>query len=283
MKRWSLRLVRDALLIYVGLVALVALGQRRYIYFPQREEHARLENMARGAGAEIWAASDDGDYLGWKVPCETGGVDILVFHGNAGYALHRLYFVECLKGLHFARVRNVYLFEYPGYGARLGMPSEKNIKRDAERAVARLVEESADGRVILLGESLGGGVACYIAARYPDKIPAIFLATPFSSLVDAARVHYPYLPVRWFLRERYDNVGELANYRGRVFILAAEHDGVVPAVLARKLYDSYAGPKRIWVEPDADHNNLVYTPTAEWWIAAWQWLLADLQDAQASN
>lgn len=273
MRRWLFRLVRDALIVYVALVAIVALGQRRYIYYPQRAGRAVLESEARKLGLSVWDAREGEDYSGWMAPCGTAGVDVVVFHGNAGFALHRTYFVDCLQGLPFEGIRTVYLFEYPGYGARPGAPSEKVIKEKADQALSRLLEAETARRVILLGESLGGGVACWLAVRYPERVVGVFLSTPFSSLAEVAQVHYPYLPVRWLLRERYDNVEALKSYQGPVFVLAAEHDAVVPARLARKLYESYAGPKRLWVEPEADHNTLIYVPNAEWWVEAWRFLI----------
>ncbi len=273
MTRWIGRLIRDALIVYVALVAIVALGQRRYIYYPQNAPRDALEAEARKQGFDVWRSPAKDDYQGWFATFETNGADVVVFHGNAGFALHRTYFADCLKALPFEGVRAVYLFEYPGYGARPGRPSEKTIIAAADAAVKELFDENPERKLVLLGESLGGGVACRLAARYRERVAGVFLATPFSSLADAARVHYPYLPVRWMLRERYDNVEALKEYTGPLFVLAAAHDAVVPARLAQQLYDSYGGPKRLWIEPDADHNSLIYSPAAEWWIEAWRFLL----------
>lgn len=255
---------------------MVGLRQRSHIYYPQRADLERLMAAAANVGASAWL-DGSGKYQGWWFVNEraTGDVGVVVFHGNAGMAWHRQYFVDCLFALPFADVQAVAIFEYPGYGPRDGAPSERALIETAIQAVEPMLSEVEDKRkrVYLIGESLGAGVACQVAAHFGDRIAGLFLATPFSSLADAARVHYPYLPVRWFLRDRYDNVKALKNYRGPVFVLAAEEDRVVPASLAQRLYEAYEGPKKMWIEKGADHNSLVYSPSAEWWIGAWQFLL----------
>lgn len=271
--RAALKVLRIAVLVYFGLAVVLAVGQRRYIYYPERESAERLRLMAQASGLEPWLA-ENGEAIGWRttpVPAGQGsGRVVLVFHGNAGYAIHRAYFVDALMGLPNRSVEAVYLFEYPGYGARPGEPSEKTIKQAASAALEMLTR-AGDARVYLLGESLGGGVASYLAGAYPDRVAGVFLATPFSSLVEVAKHHYPILPVSLFMRERYDNVAALKTYHGPLAVLVAAHDEVVPAELGKRLYESYAGPKRLF-EDDASHNTLLYDARAEWWLGAWDFL-----------
>ncbi|OQA27984.1 MAG: Alpha/beta hydrolase family protein [Verrucomicrobia bacterium ADurb.Bin345] len=270
-----LKILRMAVLVYVGLAAVLAIGQRGFIYFPSQQSEALLAGIARKAGMEPWRSAS-GELVGWKtVPREgapeTGNVAI-AFHGNAGFALDRLYFVDCLRGLPGDPIHTVYLFEYPGYGARPGKPSEKAICRAAAEALDELTRD-ARTCVYLIGESLGSGVACHLAAQHPDKVAGLFLATPFTSLGDVAKHHHPFMPVRLFLVEKYDNESALRNYAGPVAFLVAEEDEVVPARLGVRLHDGYRGPKRLWVDEGSSHNTLMYIPTAPWWVAAWDFLL----------
>jgi len=271
--RAALKVLRIAVLVYLGLAVVLAVGQRRYIYYPQRESEGRLRLMAKSSGLQPWIA-ENGETIGWRTPPvpegQGSGRIVLVFHGNAGYSMHRTYFSDCLMGLPKGDIEAVYLFEYPGYGARSGEPSEKSIK-DAASAAFNILARDGGSRIYLLGESLGGGAACYLAGAYPDRVAGVFLVTPFSSLVDVAKYHYPILPVSLLLRERYDNVAALKSYHGPLAVLVASHDEVVPARLGRRLYESYAGTKRLW-EVDSSHNTLLYDALADWWLAAWDFL-----------
>ena len=192
--------------------------QRQLIYYPQVESEERLLTVADGVGLVEWR--DEADRLiGWRPKDSTDAARrVVVFHGNAGYALHRDYYVAGF--LAQAPDWAVFLFEYPGYGARPGKPSESVIKAAATEAVESLL--GSDHRpLFLVGESLGAGVASYLASRFPQQIDGMLLVTPFTSLVDVAAHHYRFLPVRALLSERYDATRALRQYRGPVAFLLA--------------------------------------------------------------
>lgn len=265
---------RTIILVYAVLLVMMAGCQRRFIYYPERAPMGDLLDLARGAGLEPWRDHDD-ELVGWRTPA----VDenrikntLVVFHGNAGYALHRTYFARGFESIPDARDWQVYIFEYPGYGARPGRPSEGTIKQSAEEAIHLL--RKAGLRVFLIGESLGGGVACYLAGKHPGEIAGLFLVTPFTSLVDVGRHHYPILPVGLLLRERYDNSRALKEYRGPVAFLVAGRDEVIPARLGLRLHDEYQGPRKLIVQQDRTHNTLIYQPRAPWWREVAEFLLA---------
>ena len=269
MGRRLLLVLRTTVLVYAGLL-LVMLGlQRHFIYFPGRAAEGDLLERASAWGLEPWR-DQDGAIIGWRSPAIGGAPArnaVVVFHGNAGHALDRTYFVDGFASLPDAGDWQVHIFEYPGYGARPGRPSEGAIKLAAEQAVAMLQRDGQrEGRrLVLIGESLGTGVACHLAARQPDAIAGLLLITPFTSLVDVGRHHYPFLPVRLLLRERYDNVRALQDYRGPVAFLLAGRDEVIPTRLGRRLHDGYTGPRKLIVQPDRTHNTLAYGPDADWW------------------
>ncbi|HOW98369.1 MAG TPA: alpha/beta fold hydrolase [Kiritimatiellia bacterium] len=258
--------LRVALLVLAGLVIMFAAFQRRYIYYPMRGDPAAFAAAAGRAGLAAWSDAR-GRTIGWRTrrsllaPPQCRAV---VFHGNAGFALHRLYFVDGLSAAGEGLDWEVLLFEYPGYGAREGTPSESAIQAAAEEAVQSLLAEN-DKPLFLVGESLGCGVAAHLAARFPARIAGLFLVTPFTRLADIAAHHYPFLPVRWLLREKYDAASDLARFAGPVAVLLAGRDEVIPPRLGRALFDGYAGPKRLWVQEEAGHNSLDYEPGAGWW------------------
>jgi pimeloyl-ACP methyl ester carboxylesterase len=236
--------------------------QRQLIYFPEVATEQSLAQTADRVGLLDWR-DDKGQLIGWRT--RSSGSEsrrVVVFHGNAGHALYRQYFAAGFLAL--ASGWQVYLFEYPGYGARPGSPSESGIKAAATDAVKGLLTQDPSP-LYLLGESLGSGVASYLAGRYPDKVAGVLLVTPFTSLTDVAGHHYGFLPVKTLLSERFDSVEALARYANPVAFLLAGNDEIVPASLGRKLYDSYPGPKWLQEQAGAGHNTLNFDPTTPWW------------------
>lgn len=252
-------LVRISVLVYVGLILVLAGCQRGMIYYPTRASESDTSAMAAIDGLAPWRNAD-GVIIGWRPERPNAGKDrLLVFHGNAGFAAHRGYLAQGFER-HFA----VYLFEYPGYGAREGKPSEKAFTAAATDAFMQLRRET-DGRIFLGGESLGTGVAAHLAGAHPDQVAGLFLITPFDSLVAVARSHYPVFPVGWILRDRYESAKHLETYQGRLAVLLAEHDEVIPARFGQALYDGYDGPKQLWIQTGRSHNTLDYSRGGHWW------------------
>jgi len=250
------RFLRIVLLSYLGLVAVVYFAQRGLIYYPSRAPMEALVAEAARLGLEPWVG-ETGEYQGWVARQEGGRGRLVVFHGNAGQALNRAYFADIFGESDEEGFAEIYLFEYPGYGARAGKPGEQRIFEAARRAVAPLLSDEAGEPVYLLGESLGGGPASRLAAEWPGKVAGLLLITPFTSLAAAGQKHYPYLPVGLLLRDRYDNAKHLESYAGPVVFLLAEEDAVVPAELGRQLHERYGGPKQLLLVEGAGHNTIL--------------------------
>jgi pimeloyl-ACP methyl ester carboxylesterase len=264
-----------ALAYFVGLL-MVAAFQSSLIYFPRRAPEAVLIEEARDLRLEPWRDAA-GSIIGWKSRGhgeERARHRLLVFHGNAGYALHRAPYLEAFEQLGDGRVWEVYLFEYPGYGARPGAPGEKAITEAALAALETLRRE--DGRpVFLLGESIGSAPACAVASREPEQVGGLLLWTPLASLTDVAAHHYPFLPVRLLLRDRWENTVALQHYHGPVGVRVAELDEVVTPEQGKKLYDAYAGPKRLWLAAGAGHNTIYLDASDTWWSEATAFVLGE--------
>lgn len=249
-----------------GIIAVFAGCQRDLIYYPEKAGEEELLAEAQRYGVEEWRNRNNG-LIGWKAPAPPGSGPVrraVVFHGNAGMALHRTSYAE---GLHAVPGRGrwtVYLLEYPGYGSREGNPGEDAFYQAAREALGELFA-SGQEPVILIGESLGTGVATQMAAEFPERVEGILLVTPYTTLADVGARHFRWLPVRWLLLDRYDNVAALAGYEGPVAVLLAENDEVIPADLGQELYDNYDGPKRLWVQEGSNHNTLDLSPGRPWW------------------
>ena len=259
--------LRIAVLAYVGMALVLAGCQRHMMYYPMRVSESNALALAGTDGLEPWR-DDDGNIIGWRPADSNPEADILLFfHGNAGFGAQRGYMVHG-----FSPRMTVYIMEYPGYGTRAGRPSEQAFYRAAAAAFSALREAHPDQQIFLGGESLGSGVACHLAGRFPDKVAGLFLSTPFNHLVDVARYHYPVFPVRWLMRDRYHSAKHLAAYDGPLALLLAGRDEVVPARFGHKLADAYAGPTRIWLQEDRSHNTLDYRPGSTWWQEALDFL-----------
>jgi pimeloyl-ACP methyl ester carboxylesterase len=205
--------------------------QNRLLYYPgssaPSDESLKADNLKR------WKSSS-GDYRGVVAAKEMGGTrgTIVVFHGNGGIAADRSYYLKDLGALGY----RVILSEYPGYGGRKGELGEKSFVRDAVETV-RLASEEYGGPLFLLGESLGCGVAAAVAKVTTVRIDGIVLITPWDTLASIAREKFPFLPVRLFLTDKYDNIANLAFFKGRIAVVGAERDEIIPLPHAKKLYD----------------------------------------------
>jgi pimeloyl-ACP methyl ester carboxylesterase len=238
------------------------------IYYPTRpsvEEESRTASRNRLVPWEI-----NGEKVGW-IRQGRPGPPVVVFHGNAGNAADRGYLADLIETAAFPKKPAVYLFQYPGYGSRDGKPSEKAIMKAAQEAINALVQQNGEP-VIVIGESLGTGVASGIAALLPEKVAGLLLLAPFNSLPAAAAHHYPWLPVGWLLRDRFDSVSALKNYHGPVVFVVAEQDEILPPKLGLNLYSSYQGPKLLVKAPGAGHNDLLFHISNTRWQEAWEFL-----------
>jgi pimeloyl-ACP methyl ester carboxylesterase len=239
-----------ALVIVLAAATLLAYAfQRSLIYYPA---HARLETLAPLAEREDLLAWRDAEqrFIGWRT--RTGqGIPVLMLHGNAGHALHRS---DTVARLRDAGVGSpIYILEYPGYGARPGTPTEENLVAAATDAIDLL------GRpIILLGESLGSGVACQAAGRRPKLVTGLVLVTPYDSLVTVARKHYPFIPAGVLLKDRYQSTRALQSFHGPLAVIVAEEDTIIPPDSGRRLFESYHGPRKLSLVPRAGHNEVLW-------------------------
>lgn len=152
-------------------------------------------------------------------------------------AADRTYYTAALGALGY----RVTLAEYPGYGARKGKLGEAAFVSDAQ-ATIRLATEKYGEPVFLLGESLGCGVA---AGDRALKIAGILLITPWDTLLAVAKSKFPLLPVSWFMKDAYDNIENLKGFRGRIAVVGAERDEIIPIRHAHELYKSLPGSKKM--------------------------------------
>lgn len=245
-----LTLGKLVLAFVVAVPLAVYFLQERLIFFPQPlsdAQRTQIEQHFPGV-KQVFIRSPDGKKLqGWYISGAAGAPLVLYFGGNAEDVAWMIPQVaENVPGTAWL------LVSYRGYGGSEGSPSEVSIAADALQWYDYAVSELKPARVSVFGRSLGSGAAVFLAAQ--RNISQVILVTPFDSLVEVARRHYPYLPVSLMLKHRFDSIGRAPKISAPLLCLAAQRDEIIPPSHARKLYDAWAGPKR-WVElEEAGHN-----------------------------
>lgn len=257
--RWRAFRMLLALGIAYGLLVLAAtVFQRRLIYFPRTIPPALAEPAAAEVGFVAWR-NPAGKIIGWKLPATSSPVaSVLIAHGNAGCAIDRGY----LAGpIHEAASVDVYVLEYPGYGARAGWPSKRSIFAAGEEAFRLL---PGDRPRYLVSESIGAGAACHLAGTHSGEIAGLVLFAPYHDLASVAQNQMPFLPAYWLLADRFRPAKDLENYHGPVKMVLAGADEIIPSRFGRQLFDEYHGPKDLQIVPGARHNDIAGQSPA-WW------------------
>ncbi|HVM26279.1 MAG TPA: alpha/beta hydrolase [Mycobacteriales bacterium] len=254
-----LRAVLVGACLLLLLVALLWALQRRLVFLPDRGPVPPAATALPGAD-DVTLTTSDGLALGaWHLPAEPGRPTVLVTPGNAGSRSARVPLAEALSvhGL------GVLLLDYRGYGGNDGAPSEDGLRRDARAGRAFLVDEAGvdPDRLVYLGESLGAAVAADLATEHPPA--ALVLRSPFTSLADVGQVHYPFLPVRALLRDRFDVEAAVRQVDVPLVVVLGTRDGIVPPGQSRAVARAAAGPSRLVEVDGADHNDPVLLSGAE--------------------
>ncbi len=249
---------------YGGLLIGVFLFQSRLVYFPQIGQE--LTVTPRDAGLEfeeVWLTTDDVVALhGWFVPARQPRSTVLLLHGNAGNISHRMEYLLMFYRLGYS----TFIFDYRGYGKSGGSPSEEGTYRDAQAAWKYLtgIREADPRRIVLLGESLGGAVAAWLASRH--KPGALVLASTFTSVPDMGAEVYPFLPVRLLSRYGYNAREYLRSVNSPVLVAHSRDDDIVPYRHGQALFAAAREPKA-FLEMRGGHND-GFVFMREAWIEA---------------
>jgi pimeloyl-ACP methyl ester carboxylesterase len=244
---------------YLMILVVLYLNQDNMIFVPTMDTEANMDREAANEEFEPWFNAK-GERIGWQSRQGDASQPLLICGGNGGYALGRAYYRADLfrQGCDW----KIFIVEYPGYGSRPGKPSGKALTDAAIEAFDTLAAQP--GRTIrVVGESLGSGVASALTAARGDKIAGLVLVTPFDSLSNAAGSRYPWLPVSFLLRTRFDSVENIKSYKGPVAFVLGEGDRTVPTRLGEKFHESFPGKKQRWLVPGAGHD-CSYFIGSEW-------------------
>jgi uncharacterized protein len=251
--RGLMSLLLVGLAVYLSLALYLFVFQARHVYFPDlpsREVNATPADI--GLDYEtVRLVTEDGETLaGWYIPAPDARATLLYLHGNGGNIAHRLDPISVFHGLGL----NILIIDYRGYGDSSGKPDEAGTYQDALAAWNHLTRDRRlrPQQIVLFGESLGGSIAAWLAARHTPA--ATILYASFTSVPDMAQALYPMFPARWLARYRYDTRASLGDVTCPLLILHSPEDEIVPFSHGRALFDSANPPKQL-VELRGGHND----------------------------
>lgn len=235
------------------LVGLLWAFQRHLIYLPDPDEPPPAAEVLEDA-RDVTLSTSDGLRLGaWYVPAGRDGrsLTVLVAPGNAGNRADRAPLARVLSNAGF----DVLLLDYRGYGGNPGRPSEEGLRRDARAAYRFLVDEmgTPPKRLLYFGESLGAAVVAELAAEHPPT--GMLLRSPFTDLASVGQRHYPIVPVRLLLRDRFPVTEYVARVRVPTTVVYGTADTVIPPEQSRRVADAAAGETKRVEIAGAGHND----------------------------
>lgn len=230
-------------LLAVGILALIFFSQRSLIYFPQpRSNHdAAIMTLPSSAGPILVSTRP-----------ATSSEAVIYFGGNAED-------VSADLPAFSTEFQNdaIYLLHYPGYGGSAGHPTEKSITSAACALFDEVHRQHAN--VILIGRSLGTGVAVHVASE--RSVVRLVLVTPYDSLVDVANAHYPFLPNRWLMIDKYDSWMYAPQVTAPTRIIVARDDEIIPRASTERLRTRFTKTNVSYVVvPGVGHNTISDIP-----------------------
>jgi fermentation-respiration switch protein FrsA (DUF1100 family) len=239
-----------AVLAYALVLALMYVFQRSLMYFPDR---VRTPPAAAGLAQaeELTLISADGERLiAWYVPPRGSKPLVIYFHGNGGALNLR---ADRFRWLAADGV-GVLGLSYRGYGGSSGTPSETGFILDAAAAYEFAAARVPPAQIVLWGESLGTGVAVALAAE--RQIGGLILDAPFTSAADIGASAYPFIPVRWFIKDSFRSDQRIRRVKAPLLVLHGERDDIIPIRFGERLFASANEPKQLVRFPLGGHVNL---------------------------
>ena len=239
-----------AVLGYAGLLGLMYIFQRALMYFPDPRRTAPAFIGLPQADEVVLTSADGERLIAWHVPPQGPRPVVIYFHGNAGALDLRAGRFKWLT----ADGTGLVALSYRGYGGSTGKPSETGLVNDAMAAYDFAAARYPAKRIVLWGESLGTGVAIALAAE--RKVGGIILDAPFTSLADVGAAAYPFVPVRWLIKDPFRSDERITRVRAPLLALHGELDRIVPISLGERLFSLAGEPKRMVRFPQGGHVNL---------------------------
>jgi pimeloyl-ACP methyl ester carboxylesterase len=254
-RTWLIVLRAFAALASVYLVAVAALLglENRLLYRPHAHGNYWVPPPPDACVEDIYLRSSRGDEIhAWWCPRDGAREVVLFCHGNAGNLSQRRVSRD-RDVIAIAEVLNasVLIFDYPGFGQSSGAPSEAGCYAAGDAAYEWLAERVPPGRIIILGQSLGGGVATDLASRRPHR--ALALLKTFTSIPDIVLAKFPLLPAHRLMRNQFDNLAKIGACHSPLFIAHGDCDHLIPIGQAERLFAAATAPRELFRMPGCGH------------------------------
>ena len=247
-KNFFVELVIGIVFVYVFLLIVLFISQRSLMYHPKENNYFgdKLEIEVEKVSIET---SDGLNLLGWFYKKNLKKFKtILYFHGNAGDLENRIHKLNHFKDMDV----NFLIISWRGFSGNLGKPTEKGLYKDADGAILWLKNLGLKEKdIVLYGESLGSGVATEVAQN--SNFAGLVLETPFTSMIEAAKNFYPYIPVSLLLKDKYESHKKIKNINIPVLVMHGENDQIVPFWMGEKIYEIANQPKYSYFTKYDDH------------------------------
>ena len=236
---------------YVLLLIIVFFFQRNLLYHPSVDNYINDEVAKEPTEIEKVkiTTKDKINLIGWfhNKNLENSKT-ILFFHGNAGSLENRTYKLNHLKSLNL----NFLIIAWRGFSGNKGKPNEMGLYEDAASAIKWLKTKGIEEKnIILYGESLGTGVVVEIAQN--KNYAGVILESPFTSMVNIGKKHYPFFPVSFLLKDKFESYKKMANISVPVLVIHGKVDKIVPYVMGKKMYELANEPKFFYSQEYGDH------------------------------
>ena len=246
--KYMFTLVTIVIACYLLVVIFVFFYQRNLLYHPFENNYNTEE--ANFSYEEIFIPTSDGKKLkAWfhKKNLKKKKT-LLFFHGNAGNLTNRIYKLNLIKNLDI----NFLIVAYRGFSGNEGKPTEEGLYQDARDTLSWLnQQEIEDKQIVIYGESLGTGVSAEVAQN--KKFAGIILESPFTSMVEAGKHYYFYLPVSLLLKDRYETIKKLKNIKIPILVMHGERDKIVPFHMGLEVFSEANEPKYSYFPKNDDH------------------------------
>jgi len=236
------------LLIYFFILFTTYFFQRNLLYHPRENNYFGDQLLVSIKKVKI-KTQDNIELLSWYHNKNTNDYKTILFlHGNAGSLENRIHKINHFKDMNI----NFLLVAWRGFNGNKGKPTEQGLYEDARSAVKWLKSKSIlEKNIIIYGESLGTGVATEIAQN--KNFAGIILESPFTSMIDVGKAKYPYLPVRFLLKDKYESNKKIKNIKSPILIMHGKVDNIVPFYMGKKIYDLANKPKYSYFSESDDH------------------------------
>ena len=236
------------ILIYFFILISTYIFQRNLLYHPTENNYSGDQILVSIEKVKI-NTQDGIELMSWYHNKNVNSYKTILFlHGNAGSLENRIHKINHFKDMNV----NFLLVAWRGFSGNKGTPTEKGLYEDAESAVRWLKSKGVrENNIIVYGESLGTGVATEIAQN--KNFAGIILESPFTSMIDAGKDKYPYLPVRLLLKDRYESNKKIKNINSPILIMHGKVDNIVPFHMGKKMYELANEPKYSYFSEYDDH------------------------------